>query len=319
VKDTTQYASSFIKELKNSYAGYEELIVKDDSFLITSRSNQGVFPYKYTIPTSLELNKETVFSTKNKDKSLVLKRTSYTNIEYLVKNKKETLKSGTAILQSDFYLGAEMDNDENGKEIASRQYLNLNSALDWASLQVEIYDAEIASITYCVDPKAKIYETLSQLKREPLKEARFSYHQSSNKGFSIEPYEKSLNGILDDLNRDKKLSIEQIETAIPKNQDELGIFASYYANNNIFHKDILKLYDMIIVEALKKNKNVFKSYLLMSDFVDGWVAEEYFDNIEKLIKNDKKFFCEMYTELPKEKITRLKNKFDSNCNYPTGY
>lgn len=457
VKDTTQYASSFIKELKESYMGYEALIVKDDSFLITSRSNQGVFSYKYTIPTNLELNKEIVFWNRNKDKSLVLKRTNYTNIEYQVKNEKETIKSGTAILQSTFYLGAEMD--DNGK-IASRQYLNLNSALDWASLQVEIYDAKIASLTYCVDPKAKIYETLSQLNRVPfdqnnnippstfididikkegiylnkklmtldefgkelplknspqsniliniidknnpdfqsiqnklkeagvlnkvkytippppfkstsavsidirkegisimgnsvtldefsrqlpivlkdnprtpvwvsiidesnpnlkgvkdiLKEARVSYHQTSNKDFSIGPYQKMLTGILDDLDKDKKLSIEQIQIAIPKNQNELGIFASYYADNNIYHKDIWKLYDTIIVEALKKNKNVFKSYLLMSGFVDGWVAEEYFDNIDKLIKNDKKFFCEMYSELPNEKITRLKSKFDLNCN-----
>ncbi len=316
VNDTTQYDSSFIKELKESYAGYETLIVKDDSFLITTHlkfpGKDTVVTHKYTIPTNLELNKEIVFSAKNEGKSLVLKRTNYTNIEYQIKNAKETIKSGTAILQSTFYLGAEMDHDENGKEIVSRQYLNQGS--DWAAITVEIYDAKIASITYCVDTKANIYETLSQLKREPLKEARVSYHQSSNKDFSIEPYEKFLNGILDDLDKDKKLSIEQIQTAIPKNQDELGNFVSYYANNNIYHKDIWKLYDMIIVEALKKNKNVFKSYLLMSDFVDGWIAEEYFDNIEKLIKNDKKFFCEMYTELPKEKITRLKNKFDSNCN-----
>lgn len=163
VKDTNQYATSFIKQLKEDYVGYESLIVKDDSFLITSRVMGELHAYKYTIPTNLALNKEIVFWNRNKDKSLVLKRTNYTNIEYQVKNKKETVKSGTAILQSTFYLGAEMD--DNGK-IASRQYLNLGSDLDWAEIKVEIYDAKIASITYCVDAKAKKYETLSQLLRE---------------------------------------------------------------------------------------------------------------------------------------------------------
>lgn len=74
-------------------------------------------------------------------------------MDYQVKNaKKETVKSGTAILQSTFYLGAEMDHDENGKEIASEQYLNLDSDLGWTKIQVEIYQAKIASIVYCVDP-----------------------------------------------------------------------------------------------------------------------------------------------------------------------
>jgi hypothetical protein len=162
-KDTTQYAASFIKGLKSGYVGYETLIVKDDSFIITSRVMGKLHTYKYIIPTNLELNKEIVFSSNNGDKSLILKRTNYTNIEYQVKNAKETIKSGTAILQSTFYFGAEMD--DNGK-IASCQYLNLNSDLEWASLKVEMYDAKIASITYCVDPKAKKFESLYHLLRE---------------------------------------------------------------------------------------------------------------------------------------------------------
>ncbi len=170
VKDTTQYASSFIKKLKESYVGYETLIVKDDSLIIRHRMNNSrrdtIVLSKYTFPTNLELNKEIVFSTRNKDTSLVLKRTNYTNIEYQVKNGKETIKAGTAILQSTFYFGAEFDHDENGKEIVSRQYFNLTSDLDWAGIKVEIYQAKIASITYCVDPKANKFETLSKLLRE---------------------------------------------------------------------------------------------------------------------------------------------------------
>jgi hypothetical protein len=164
VKDTTQYASSFIKELKKLYSTYETLTVKDDSFLITSRSNQGLFSYNCKIPKSLELNRETVFSSKNKDKILVLKRTNYTDLEYRVKNEKEeTLSSGTAVLQSTFFLGAEMDHDENGNETESYQYFDTDSGC--TLIKVEIFHARFASITY-LDRKANKLEALYQLLRE---------------------------------------------------------------------------------------------------------------------------------------------------------
>ncbi len=172
VMDTTQYDPSFIKELKEDHVGYETLTVKEDSFIIRNQFKNSrrdtVVMSKYTIPTNLELNKEIVFTTKNKDKSytLILKRTNYTNIEYQLKNERETIKSGIAKLQSSFHFGDEMDFDENGKEIASKQYLNLDSDLDWASIEVEIHHARIASITYCVDPIAKKFVTLSHLLRE---------------------------------------------------------------------------------------------------------------------------------------------------------
>ena len=168
IRDTTQYDASFIKGLKMS-PGYEKIEVTDEDFYYNYRPNtkpDTLITYKCTIPTNLELNKAIVFSTRNKDTSLVLKRTNYTNIEYQVKHKKETIKAGTAILQSTFYLAAEIDHDENGKEIASEQYLNLTSDLDWAELVVEIHQAKIATITYCVDPKAKKYKTLYKILRE---------------------------------------------------------------------------------------------------------------------------------------------------------
>jgi hypothetical protein len=167
IKDTTKYDPSFIKGLKEQ--GNRKILLKDDSLLVWHRIFNGrkdtVVFGKFTIPTNLQLNKEIVFSTKDKAKSLILKRTNFTNIEYQLKNEnKETIKSGTAILQSSFYFGAEMGRDENGKETVSRQYLNWGP--DWTNIQVEIYQAKIASITYSLDPKAKKYQTISNLIRE---------------------------------------------------------------------------------------------------------------------------------------------------------
>lgn len=172
VKDTTQYSPSFIKGLKDGlkdgYVGDESIRVSDDSLIIRYRMNNSrrdtMVLNKFTIPTNLELNKEIVFTTKNKDKSftLILKRTNYTNIEYKLKKETETIKSGIAILGSTFYFGAEMDDDQNGKTIAREQYTDS----DWTELKVEIYHANNASITYCIDQKAQKFETLSNFLRE---------------------------------------------------------------------------------------------------------------------------------------------------------
>jgi len=170
IKDTTKYSSSFIKSLKSSfYLGNETLKVIDDSFITTYRPKNRpdtLVTYKYTIPTNLELNKETRFSTRDKDKSftLILKRTNYTNIEYQLKQEGKSIKSGIAELQSTFYLGDEAQDDEKGKSIYLNQYLDMERC--GAYIKVEIKEAKIATITYCVNEKAEKWEHLPVFKRE---------------------------------------------------------------------------------------------------------------------------------------------------------
>ena len=171
IKDTTLYAPSFIHGLIEMARIQTSFTLIDDSLIVRSVANTSPYsivikPFigRYSIPTNLELNKEIVFTTKNKDKSftLILKRTNYTNIEYKLKKETETIKSGIAILGSTFYFGAEMDNDQNGKTIAREQYTDS----DWTELKVEIYHANNASITYCIDQKAQKFETLSNFLRD---------------------------------------------------------------------------------------------------------------------------------------------------------
>jgi len=171
IKDTTLYAPSFIHGLIEMAKIQTSFTLIDDSLIVRSMANTSphsivIKPLtsKYLIPTNLEVNKEIVFSTKNKDKSftLILKRTNYTNIEYQLKKDSETIKSGIAILGSSFYFGKEMDVDQNGKEIAREQYMDE----DWTIIKVEIEHANNASVTYCVDQKAQKFETLSNFLRE---------------------------------------------------------------------------------------------------------------------------------------------------------
>jgi len=168
IKDTNQYSASFIKGLKEQYKGYEELRLKDDSLIIIYQMNNSrkdtIVLNKFTIPTNLELNKEVVFSKREKDKSftLVIKRTNYTNIEYQLKKEGKTIKSGIAQLGDSFYFGAEIDIDEKGTEIHLRQYIDIDNTI----IKIEIQQAKIASIDYCVDQKAQKFETLTNFSRD---------------------------------------------------------------------------------------------------------------------------------------------------------
>lgn len=168
IKDTNQYSASFIKGLKEQYKGYEELRLKDDSLIIIYQMNNSrkdtIVLNKFTIPTNLELNKEVVFSKREKDKSftLVIKRTNYTNIEYQLKKEGKTIKSGIAQLGDSFYFGAEIDIDEKGTEIHLTQYIDIDNTI----IKIEIEQAKIASIDYCVDQKAQKFETLTNFSRD---------------------------------------------------------------------------------------------------------------------------------------------------------
>ena len=167
IKDINQYDPSFVKGLKSGL-GYETIKVIDDSFYYTYRPNNKpdtLVTYKYTIPTNLELNKQISFSTirENIPFTLLLKRTNYTNIEYQLKREGKTIKSGVVILQSTFYFGKEGQDDGKGKPIYLEQYIDSNKC--GAIIKVEIKQAKIATITFCVDDKNEQWLTLPIFRR----------------------------------------------------------------------------------------------------------------------------------------------------------
>lgn len=148
IKDTTQYSSTFIKQLKEGYMGYETLKVTDDSLIIASKifnsKRDTLVLNKYLIPTNLQLNKEFEFSAREGARrfGLTLKRTNYTNIEYKLKLAGKTIQSGMAMLQSSFYFGKEISHDKiTGKELLFDQYIDQSS--HWAEIKVEIGKAGI--------------------------------------------------------------------------------------------------------------------------------------------------------------------------------
>jgi hypothetical protein len=173
IKDTTQYAHSFIQELLELSKFQESVKLMDDNLIVITLANARCdsldmkpFTDCDIIPTNLELNKEIVYSTKAPEKIfvLILKRTNFTNIDYQLKNDGKTIKSGTAILNASFFLGAEAQDDEVGKTMYLNQYTDKKGFESY--LKIEINKAERATFTYCTDKKTGKYENLPIFIRE---------------------------------------------------------------------------------------------------------------------------------------------------------
>lgn len=94
---------------------------------------------------------------------MLLRRTNYTNIEYQLRQEETTIKSGMVILQSPFYFGAEGQDDEDGKPIYLRQYIDPKKC--GAIIQVEIEQAKIANISWRTDENSDKWTSLPNVIR----------------------------------------------------------------------------------------------------------------------------------------------------------
>ena len=104
------------------------------------------------------------------------------------------------------------------------------------------------------------------------------------------------------------ISPDLLVKIIPKTESE---YLSYYSlsfpdkQKNV-NDAFIKLDDMIFKFACNGNINFFKSYIKMSEFVDGEYAETYFENIEIVISKRKEEFKEIYHSLNAECKKRLR-------------
>jgi len=142
VKDTAQYASAFVSQLMQLAASGESIKVIGDSVWVTSKMfnslRDTVVSSVDLIPTVLKLNESSRFSSPdaNRNFSLTLKRTNYTDLEYNIELDGKTIQSGKAMLQATFYLAKEVFPGENGgNEMLFDQYID--GGAHWAAIKVE--------------------------------------------------------------------------------------------------------------------------------------------------------------------------------------
>ncbi len=128
------------------------------------------------------------------------------------------------------------------------------------------------------------------------------------------PYMKSLQvAIKNIMDKDTILNYEIFLKAIPKTESEFSIyFACDYEEDKAIRTAWGKLDQMLFKNAIK-DSNVFISYLRLSEFVDGYYAESYFDNIEYLIEIHTTVFCSTYSSLSNECQRKLGDFHESSC------
>jgi len=106
IKDSTAYDIGFLNYWR--HVKPYSLKITNDSIIVDSEFNDPIL-----IPTDLTLNKECHYVSNVNDTTylLIVKRVNYTNIEYLIEgNLKNGIifsRTGVAILESSFHLGAE--------------------------------------------------------------------------------------------------------------------------------------------------------------------------------------------------------------------
>ncbi len=130
---------------------------------------------------------------------------------------------------------------------------------------------------------------------------------------SIKSYKENIQQVIRSLIDGEKLTKEQISNAVPKTEEGYFEFMSYTDKGEESKTAFFELNNLILESAMNKEKDIFKSFLLLSEFVDGYFAESYFDDAEAVIEKNPDLFCEIYRQLPKEKVKRLVSFYEQRC------
>lgn len=102
------------------------------------------------------------------------------------------------------------------------------------------------------------------------------------------------------MNSTSIFTSEDIESVIPVNMKEFVYFIELtYSDDKgqiLFDEINLKIFKF----ARENRGNTFFLCLNMAEFVDGAYAESYHSDIEDVVMNNKKKFCNVYNNLSKE-------------------
>jgi hypothetical protein len=111
----------------------------------------------------------------------------------------------------------------------------------------------------------------------------------------------------------EEIGSNQIKNSIPESGDEYSIYYSFTTKNDSVSYAFYQL-DKKIFESVKKDtSDIFESYLMLSQFVDGDYAESYFDHIDFLLNNYGDRFCQTISKIPTEKVLRLLSDYEKIC------
>src|SRR5882762_5905809 len=96
-----------------------------------------------------------------------------------------------------------------------------------------------------------------------------------------------------------------IEYCIPTTTAESRLYFSLNYEKE-FSPGFQELQKKIVRSSISGNTKLLRKYLYLSEFVDGYFAEDYFVAVEKIARSNIVSFCNVLADCDKQKIERLK-------------
>jgi hypothetical protein len=123
-------------------------------------------------------------------------------------------------------------------------------------------------------------------------------------------YVDSLNLVVKTIKDGHDPSAMLIAYCIPETQEESSIFFNLDYDQKL-SGPFQKMLHTIERYCLDGNENIMEKFIAMSQYVDGYFAEDYFDSAAKIYKVQKKKFCKIMKSTDSRKKERL---IKSGCN-----
>lgn len=139
----------------------------------------------------------------------------------------------------------------------------------------------------------------------------FNYSCFARSKKICEEYKKTLDEIIIKIKNGGKIEVNDILESMPGSNKEAIIFYSYDYSTST-SKSFQFLNEKINENSLSNNE-VLSKYLAMSQFVDGYFAESYFDVVESIAQKNNVNFCNEYQKLRSDKVSRLADIVDKWC------
>lgn len=132
---------------------------------------------------------------------------------------------------------------------------------------------------------------------------------------TVEDYKPILKSGIDVLTSGDSLDEKLIVDLIPSSQEEALMFFNVDIEGDEAHSSAFrKINNEFVRYSIEyKNHELLYKYLAHSQFVDGYFAENYFDNVQKIINQNPEAFCEQFKANAPERVNRLRSMFDKNC------
>jgi hypothetical protein len=134
---------------------------------------------------------------------------------------------------------------------------------------------------------------------------------AQSSGSDDEKYNKKLNEVILNIQQKAQIHESDILETMPNTSNAATIFYRYDYDGRT--SKAFQTLNMLIAEKASSNCEILARYLKMSQFVDGYFAESYFDRIEAIARKTNEVFCDEYDKLDPKYVSRLVTIYNKYC------